>query len=64
MAQVLESSGYAYKKAADNVSVVTFKVKQTADIKTQSEQQALHGPIRNHRKKQANHREASDDREI
>jgi hypothetical protein len=32
MAQVLERSGYAYKKAADNVWVVTFKGKSLADI--------------------------------
>ena len=32
LAQVLERSGYAYKKAADNVWVVSFKGKSLADI--------------------------------
>jgi hypothetical protein len=32
IAQILEKSGYAYKKAADNVWVVNFKGKSMADI--------------------------------
>lgn len=32
LAQVLERSGYSYKKAADNVWVVAFKGKSLADI--------------------------------
>jgi hypothetical protein len=32
LAQILEKSGYSYRKAADNVWVVTFKGKSKADI--------------------------------